>query len=378
VAAAGGRVEGVAVSLRGRTNRSLNTARRIRNEYQRIAWLTFCALTLLATVPTLRAGEWLDAWQATNHVWRGVHLWLEKDSDAQALIGALPKLAAAGANAVVIEVNYSFEFQAHPELRNRTFITKARAHELAQTARRCGIRLIPEFNCLGHQTFGRRAEPLLAKHPEFNETPSLTPTNAGVYCLSWCPRAQGLNEIIFSLIDDLAEGFEADAFHVGLDEVYLIASDECPRCRGASPAGIFAQQVNDLHQHIVRKRKLEMLMWADRVIGPKYQGVSPYDNARNDLSAAVDLIPKDIIQCDWHYEKRTNYASVPFLTEKGFRVWPAGFQPLEASRAFSNFAREQKNLLVLGFLCTTWNETKIAEAAEWPPIREILANWKAQ
>ena len=48
-----------------------------------------------------------------------------------------------------------------------------------------------------------------------------------------------------------------------MDEVYLIGAGECPRCRGTEPWKLFAQQVNDLHQHIVTERKLEMLMWAD-------------------------------------------------------------------------------------------------------------------
>lgn len=318
---------------------------------------------------------WLDSWRATNHVWRGVHLWLDRDSEVVNLITALPRLAAIGANVVVVEVNYSFEFSAHPELRNRTFISRNSAHALACAARACGIRLIPEFNSLGHQSFGKRTEPLLATHPEFNETPALTATNRGVYCLSWCPRAPGLQPIINSLVDELAEGFEADAIHVGLDEVYLIGADECPRCHGATPAKLFAQQVNDLHQHIVTERKLEMLMWADRVIGVKYQGISQFDNVTNDLSACIGETPRDIVMCDWHYEGKKNYPSVPYLIEQGFRVWPSGFQPVAASRAFSDFSRAQKSPLLLGYLCTTWNEMRIVNAAEWPPIKEILADW---
>ncbi len=345
---------------------------------RRPGWRRPAVLGLFLLAAAARAETWLDGWHATNHVWRGVHLWLDRDSEAVNLIQALPKLAAAGANVVVVEVNYSYEFAAHPELRNRRFVTRAHAHDLAGTARACGIRLIPEFNCLGHQSFGRRTEPLLAQHPEFNETPAQSPTNKNLYCLSWCPRAPGLQAIINSLIDELAEGFEADAIHVGMDEVYLIGADECPRCRGTAPAKIFAQQVNELHQHIVGERKLEMLMWADRVIGVKYQGVSQYDNGTNDLSACIGEIPKDIVMCDWHYEGKKNYPSVPHLLEQGFRVWPAGFQPLAASRAFSDFARAQKNPRLVGYLCTTWNETRIADAAEWPPIQQILPDWLPQ
>ena len=310
-----------------------------------------------------------------TNTWRGVHQWLDKDESARALGKTLPALARLGVNTVVVEVNYSYEFKTHPDLRNHTFIHRQTARALAKEAARNHIRLIPEFNCLGHQSFGKRIEPLLRVHPEFNETPSLSVTNASVYCLEWCPRAPGLNPIILSLIDEIADGFRANAFHVGMDEVYLLGSDECPRCHNASPPQLFADQVNALHEHIVGKRKLEMLMWADRPIGVKYQGHSKYDNERNDLSPAIDLIPRDIIQCDWHYEWKKTYPSVPYLTDKGFRVWPAGFQPLGASRAFSDFARAQSDEKVLGYLATTWNVTSITNAPNWPPLRDVMHDW---
>ena len=309
--------------------------------------------------------------------WRGVHLWLDSESSAEQLIETLPALARAGANVVVVEVNYSFEFQTHPELRTRHYITQATAHRLAAAARLSGIRLIPEFNCLGHQSFGGRVQPLLRAHPEFSETPGRTLADTNLYCLEWCPQAPGLNDIVFSLIDELVGAFEADAVHVGMDEVYLPGADDCPRCHGKNPAQLYAAQVCTLHDHIVGQRHLQMLMWADRLIGPKYQGASKYDNARNDLSAAIDLIPRDIVMCDWHYEWRQSYPSVALLTGKGFRVWPAGFMPLKAAQAFSDFAAQQTNPPVLGWLATTWNETSIADAPDWPPIKEILPRWRA-
>jgi hypothetical protein len=315
-------------------------------------------------------------WAAQNHAWRGVHLWLDRENSAQKLIPTLPRLAAVGVNVVVVEVNYSFEFQTHPELRDRHFITRATAHQLAAAARACGIRLIPEFNCLGHQSFSGRAAPLLKVHPDFSETPLPSLTNKNIYCLEWCPQSPGLNEIVFSLIDEMADAFEADAIHVGMDEVYLLGANECPRGRGKNPAELFAAQVNALHAHIVGEKKWQMLMWADRVIGPKFQGYSRYDTARNDLSAAIDLIPRDIVMCDWHYEWRKKYPSVPFLTGKGFQVWPAGFTPVKAALAFSDFSRQQTNALILGWLATTWNVTSITNSPEWPPIKEIIPRWR--
>jgi len=331
------------------------------------------ALTLLlALAPPLLAGE---TTAPTREPWRGVHLWVDNDASARELIRTLPALAHLGVNKLVLEVNYSFEFETHPELRQQKFIRRTTARELSRAAATHGIQIIPEFNCLGHQSFGRRIEPLLKVHPEFNETPSLSLTNPAVYCLSWCPRAPGLQATVRKLIDEIADGFAATAFHVGMDEVYLIAAEECPRCRGQSPAQLFADQVRVLHEHIAGRRKLEMLMWADRVIGPKYQGYSKYDQARNDLSAAREMIPKDIVQCDWHYVRRDAYPSIPLLTGAGFRVWPSGFKPVATSRALSDFAQQLNDPKVLGYLATTWNETSITNAHNWPPIQELIPRW---
>jgi hypothetical protein len=195
------------------------------------------------------------------------------------------------------------------------------------------------------------------------------------YSLSWCPSAPEVDAIVFELIDELADGFEADAVHVGMDEVYYIGEDDCPRCRGRNPAELFAAQVNALHTHIVGEKKWQMLMWADRVIGPKYQGVSRFDNAHNDLSAAIDLIPHDIVMCDWHYEWKREYPSISYLAGKGFRVWPAGFLPLKAAQQLSNYSLTQRTNVV-GYLATTWTKTGITNAADWPPIGKVLPQWK--
>jgi hypothetical protein len=320
--------------------------------------------------------EWLKSWRETNPVWRGTHLGIGSDRQVQALIQQLPRLAADGVNVIIAEVDYSFEFQTHPELRTADFISKPRARELAEAAREHGIRLIPQLNCLGHQSWRKTTLPLLEKYPQFDETPGQFPNNTNIYCRSWCPQNPEVNRTVFALIDELIDGFEADAFHVGMDEVFLLASEFCPRCKGGDSAKLFAKAVNDLHGHIVGKRKLDMLLWGDRLLDAKALKYSKWEASNNGTQAAIDLVPKDLIVCDWHYGKQSNYPSVPLLLGKGFRVWPSGWQPLEAARAFSAFARQQKNPRMLGYLCTTWGKTTIPEAADWPPLRDVLQEWK--
>jgi hypothetical protein len=67
---------------------------------------------------------------------------------------------------------------------------------------------------------------------------------------------------------------------------------------------------------------------------------------------------------------------VPLFLEKGFLVWPSGWQPLEASLAFSAFSRQQTSPNLLGYLATTWGKVKIPDAPDWPPIKDVLPAWR--
>ena len=321
--------------------------------------------------------ERLKSWRAQNPVWRGVHLMMDNDAQLAALGRQLPKLAADGVNVLVLQVDYSFDFKSHPELRSPQYVTEAGAREFAAAAHELGIRVIPELDCLGHQSWSTHTLPLLLKYPKFDETPGQFPDNKGIYCRSWCPQNPDVNQVVFALIDELTDAFDADAFHVGMDEVFIIASEHCPRCRGGDPAKLFAKAVNDLHKHIVGRRKLEMLMWADRLLDSKARGYSEWEASANGTAGAVDLIPKDIILCDWHYVKYASYPSVPLLLNKGFRVWPSSWQPLADAMALSEFCQPyRENARLLGLLCTTWGKVKTAELADWPPLTEVMAGWK--
>jgi hypothetical protein len=290
----------------------------------------------------------------------------------------LPKLAELGVNVVTLQVDYHFDFQSHPELRDKDFITKAQAREFTAAAHKLGIRIIPELDCLGHQSMHTETLPLLVRYPEFDETPGAFPGNKDIYCRSWCPQSPGLHIIIFALIDELADAFQADAFNVGMDEVFFMADDHCPRCRGQDPAKLFALEVNNLHRHIVTDRHWTMLMWADRLLDAKTMHYGRWESATNGTAGAVDLIPKDIILCDWHYRAQTNYPSVPYLLDKGFRVWPSGYEPLEGAKALSQFSMEQRrhNPRLIGYLATTWSQSRKVDISTWPPVADVLPDWK--
>lgn len=310
--------------------------------------------------------------------WLGLQLFIQNDEAVNALATAMPKLAGLGVNAIIVETGYRFDFKSHPELRRGKVVTRAAAKNLAAIARKNGVRLIPELDCLGHQTSKNFTHSLLATHPGFAERSPSNPDPKTDYLKNWCPNDPRINPIVFDLIDEIAEAFDADAFHIGMDEIFNLASDKCPRCRGQAPARLLAKVVNEFYAHIAGKKKLEMFIWGDRLLDAGQTGYSRWEASRIGTAGAVDLISTNIVICDWHYSQRATYPSVPLFLKKGFRVWPAGFQPLEATKAFSDYSRKLRaqNPRVVGYLCTTWSSGKPETVGDWPPLVEILKDWK--
>lgn len=309
--------------------------------------------------------------------WMGVHVLVHSQSGLDQLAQQLPALSKRGVTHLIVEVNYSFDFQSHPELASRGGVTADGAKKFAALAKAQHIQVIPQLNCLGHQSWKQNTAALLTKYPQFDETPGAYPDNKDIYCRSWCPQHPEVNKVVFVLIDELIDAFEAKAFHVGMDEVFLIASEHCQRCRGKDPAAMFAKAVNDLHGHIVGERHAQMLMWADRLIDAEATGYGKWEASANGTAPAIDRIPKDIILCDWHYAKRDSYPSIAIFLDKGFGVWPAGWKNAEAAEALAADAGRHAGPRLLGYLCTTWGAVKFEALADWPALIRPMSKFTA-
>lgn len=311
-------------------------------------------LSSCASKPTVVPAATRDAQERAP--WRGVHLMVPAPEALPLVKRAITEqLAPLGVNVIVLEVNYRFAFQSHPELRMEPALTRSDARALAAHCRPLGIRLIPLFNCLGHQSWAKSTFTLLTQYPEFDETPQIPRDNPNIYCRSWCPQHPRVNEIAFALMDELIEAFDADALHVGMDEVFLLGSDQCARCRGQDPAALFAKAVTDYHRHLVGRKQVTMLLWGDRLLDDRTMKYGEWESSRNGTAPAIDHIPKDIVVCDWHYEQRESYPSVPYFQQQGFRVWPSSWRNREAALALLEDSARNAQGRMLGHLCTTWS-----------------------
>lgn len=87
-----------------------------------------------------------------------------------------------------------------------------------------------------------------------------------------------------------------------MDEVFYIGEDQCPRCSGKDKAVLFAGEVTAIHDHLSDKGR-ELWIWGDRLLDGKSSGLGEWEVSFTNTFRAIDLIPKDIMICDWHYER---------------------------------------------------------------------------
>jgi hypothetical protein len=290
---------------------------------------------------------------------RGLHLMGPDPDQVPLLIDFITRdLPAEGVNTLILEVGYGFQWKSHPELVQGTGLSREQAADIANAGREAGIRVIPMLNCLGHQSWAANTFPLLTRYPQFDETPGLYPGNEGIYCRSYCPLHPEVHGVVNALIDELLQAFAANAFHVGMDEVFLLGEEACPRCRGRNPAELFAGEVSRLHEHL-KARGAQMWMWGDRFLDGVVTGIGKWEASENGTAPAVDLVPKDIVIADWHYEFSPPTAG--YFAVKGFPVVMSPWRKPEVAlqhleqiwriRASSNPAIAER---ALGVLHTTW------------------------
>jgi len=234
------------------------------------------------------------------------------------------ELAPRGVNTLVLRVEYNYQFQSHPELRDGDALSREEVKKLVAVCRKAKIHLIPEVDLLGHQSFDKYLGKLLARYPEFDETPWVKlpehykwPNADRLYCKSYCPLHPKVHEVVFVVVDELCDVFETDAFHAGMDEVFYIGESKCPRCGGKDKAELFAGEVTLMRDHLQAKGR-HLWIWSDRLLDGAANGLGEWEASGNGTSRAIDLIPKDVLLCDWHYDR--DVPTAPYLAMKGFHV----------------------------------------------------------
>jgi hypothetical protein len=277
-------------------------------------------------------------------------------------------LAHNGINTLVLRIDFNYEYESYPNLRDEEALSKHDVKRIVKTASKNNIRLIPQISLLGHQSWEGKVNNLLKEYPQFDETPSVImpekyewPNEDGLYCKSYCPLHPDVHKVVFALVDEIMEVFEADAFHAGMDEVFYIGEEDCPRCKGKNKAELFANEVTTIRNHLADNNK-ELWIWGDRLLDGNTTGLGMWEASQNDTYAAIDMIPKDVVICDWHYEQAEPTAAI--FAYKGFRVIACPCNKanvtkaqLEMIQAFRQNSNDTLKNRFLGAMQTIWSPT---------------------
>ena len=291
-------------------------------------------------------------------------------------LGAVKHLAPLGVTHIVIEINNNFKFESHPEISSGD-ITKELLSECCRKLRAAGIEPIVLYNCIGHQGWNYRNS-LLKAYPEFDETPDIPDEKLvakvhervgdkwlATYTPAWCCNEPKIYEVVIPAIEELVEASECRTVHLGMDEIFLFG--QCRRCRGMKPSELFRENLMMLYEHF-KKKGIGVMIWGDRLLdaekligeGGAWRARHIKDFENVGTSECIDELAKDIVICDWHYDKEDDYPSVPELLDHGYTVWPSCWFNSEAALAFWDSSVETAKKMgcldrLAGMLVTGWD-----------------------
>jgi hypothetical protein len=278
------------------------------------------------------------------------------------------ELAPRKVNTLILRVDFNYQFKSHPELVDSGALSSEHVKKIVNACKQNKIRIIPQINLLGHQSWASKTGKLLQVYPEFDETPHVKmpekyvwPNPEGLYCKSYCPLHPGVHKVVFHVVDEICDIFETDAFHAGMDEVFYIGDDKCPRCSGRDKAELFAKEVTTIQAHLAEKKR-ELWIWGDRLLDGKTTGLGMWEASFNNTHRAIDMIPKEVVICDWHYERADKTAV--YFAMKGFRVITCPWRrPELAVRQVNDmvaFRKESSKPMkdrFMGIVETVWSST---------------------
>lgn len=274
-------------------------------------------------------------------------------------------LAPRGFNMIVLQVRYRYQFKNHPEVWGYDPLSYEDVKKLLNVCKKNGIKLVPKMNLIGHQS-GFPNEPtdgiihghnnvasdipdgLLRAYPSFDEQQG---EKEIYYARSICLSSRAAKIIVYELIDELMDAFEADMIHIGCDEAFNVGL--CPACSQKSKSELIADWINGINEH-VKSRGGKILMWGDRLLPISGTEYDPWESSDNGTDKALDILSRDIIICDWHYNRYEKYNSVDIFGKAGFKIMISPWREKESLDAFVEYAKEHDSGHIEGLLMTTW------------------------
>ncbi len=210
----------------------------------------------------------------------------------------LPRLASWGYNTIFAhftdDEGCAMQFKRRPALATPHAYTQDEMRDWVRKAARHGLTVIPEIESFGHTNYIHDRK----KYRHLRE-----PIEGCFNAIN--PLARETHAILADVVAETAEVFDAPFIHMGLDEVNFGASRQViAALKKKEKWQLFAEHVCRMHK-LVTKAGRRMMMWGDHLLSEP---------------RIADAIPKDIVICDWHYQRDVAADTVRFFTKRGFDV----------------------------------------------------------
>jgi len=277
------------------------------------------------------------------------------------LLAQLPRYADWGYQELYLHLEDAVEYPSLPGVARADAYSYRDFERLVVTAGRCGLKVVPIVNLLGHTQY-------LIKVPalrDLNElrAPDGTPLERGQIC----PMHPRTLEIAERLLRDMAPFCTAGKVHVGLDESFHLGRHPLSRIEIAEIglAAHFGRYVQRLHG-LAGGLGLRVGLWADMLAL---------------LPDAIPLLPPGTIAYDWYYYpfarhprvELRNFAECDLATPlraQGVEYWGCPMNGAFRNEPLPVFGDRLANLRswwtrcervgAAGFLVTSWEASRLA------------------
>ena len=302
---------------------------------------------------------------------RGLHLCWFPEMSVELVEREIRVAAALKYNVVVLESWGVFRSDAHPWFGWADGpMTKPVVRHLVEVSRDLGVTLVPQLNAWGHAAAARSCT---GKHAALDFAPerqTLFEPGGGAggstsSAWNWCLTNPAALETVRELIVEMHEAFgNPPYFHIGCDEA---TGPCCASCRAVPYAQLVSDHIAAICA-LLKKRGARAMMWHDMLIragDARWKGF--YANGSEETAKLPQLLPKDVIVCDWYYgndpgggmdpkKRKSETGRYPtldyFAKECGFATLTCPWEEPSGIRAQAKYAREGG---LFGVLETTWH-----------------------
>lgn len=228
----------------------------------------------------------------------------------------------------------------HFENGNGGYITREEMRGIVDYCRERDIDIYPEVPSLSHSDYIVRA------YPELNER------KEDEYPDTYCPSNPKTYEVLFDIIDEVAEVFEPEFINIGHDEFYT--AGKCKLCKRKSPVDIYVDDVVKIRDYLASKN-IKTVMWGEKLYsnlkGPfDLLEEAPLGGAANPLKDIPPLfkckykLPKDVTLLNWCWsisDKKDDKE----IYDLGFKMLFGNYNPI-----YLNDYRERSKVAEGGFV----------------------------